>query len=387
MNNSRRTFLKLASLFTLSGSLPLLQACSANLQADAPLKIGYLPITDATPLLLAHAQGLFAKRGLIVEKPVLFRSWAQLVEAFLSGQVNVIHLLSPMSVWLRYGSQSTAKIVMWNHMAGSALTVGLDIHHLRDLSGKTIAIPFWYSIHNIVLQYLLRQNGLRVSEKPPRAGEVQLVVMSPSDMVAALAGKNIAGFIVAEPFNALAESKGVGKILRFTADVWRDHACCVTIMQQQDIDQRPQWVQSVVDALVEAQIFAQTQRHLVADILAKEHPQHYTPHSQTVLNTVLNPSPEAWQQYQNIVRHPEWHQQRIDFQPYPYPSYSEKMIELLQQTHIAGVHPFLEKLHPQTAAQELTDSQFVLQAIKTQDSANLFRLPENGQRIEELSID
>lgn len=387
MQASRREFLKLASLFSLSGSLPLLQACSVGRQADAPLKIGYLPITDATPLLLAHAQGLFAKRGLAVAKPVLLRSWAQLVEAFLSGQVNLIHLLSPMSVWLRHGSQSPAKVVMWNHMAGSALTVGLDIHHLRDLSGKTIAIPFWYSIHNVVLQYLLRQNGLRVSEKPPRTGEVQLVVMPPSDMVAALAGKNIAGFIVAEPFNALAESKGVGKVLRFTADVWRDHACCVTVMHEDDIKQRPHWAQSVVDALVEAQIFAQTQRHLVAGILAKDHPQHYTPHSQTVLNAVLNPDSEAWQQYQNIIRHPEWQQQRIDFQPWPYPSYSEKLIELLQQTHIAGVNPFLAKLHPQTAAAALTDTRFVRHALQRQNAFALFRLPETLQRSEELALD
>ncbi len=53
---SRREFLKLAALFTAAGSLPLLQACGqrAAQNPDAPLKIGYLPITDATPLLVAQ---------------------------------------------------------------------------------------------------------------------------------------------------------------------------------------------------------------------------------------------------------------------------------------------------------------------------------------------
>jgi ABC-type nitrate/sulfonate/bicarbonate transport system substrate-binding protein len=37
---------------------------------------------------------------------------------------------------------------------------------------------------------------------------------------AALANGSIAGYIVADPFNALAELSGVGKILRFTGDVW-----------------------------------------------------------------------------------------------------------------------------------------------------------------------
>ena len=131
---SRRDMLKLASLFTAAGSLPLLQACQRQQasQPDAPLRIGYLPITDATPLLVAHSQGLFQAEGLEVEAPVLFRSWAQLVEAFISGQVNLVHLLTPMTVWARYGSESPLKVLMWNHMAGSALTVLPGVNSVAD---------------------------------------------------------------------------------------------------------------------------------------------------------------------------------------------------------------------------------------------------------------
>src|SRR5690606_5464765 len=102
----RRQFLKLSSLFTAMGALPLLQMSQAARAAepDAPLRIGYLPITDATPLLVAHHNNLFQEQGLQVEKPRMFRSWAQIVEAFLAGQVNAVHLLSPMTVWARYGS-------------------------------------------------------------------------------------------------------------------------------------------------------------------------------------------------------------------------------------------------------------------------------------------
>lgn len=117
-------------------------------------------------------------------------------------------------------------------MAGSALTVQPQIERISDLGGKTVAIPFWYSIHNIVVQQLLQANNLSVTTKKPKENEVKLVVMSPSDMVTALANGVIAGFIVAEPFNALAEAKGVGKILRFSADVWRDHACCLTMIYE-----------------------------------------------------------------------------------------------------------------------------------------------------------
>jgi NitT/TauT family transport system substrate-binding protein len=109
---SRREWLKLASMFTVAGAAPLLGALSARAATDpnAPVRIGYLPITDATPLLVAHNNGYFEAAGLAVEKPTLLRSWAQLVEAFLSGQVNVVHLLAPMTIWARYGSQAPAKV-------------------------------------------------------------------------------------------------------------------------------------------------------------------------------------------------------------------------------------------------------------------------------------
>lgn len=101
---SRRDALRLAALFTAAGAAPLLRARAARAQADAdaPLRIGYLPITDATPLLVAHANGLYEAEGLRAQKPVLMRSWAQLVEAFLAGQVDVVHVLSPMAIWARF---------------------------------------------------------------------------------------------------------------------------------------------------------------------------------------------------------------------------------------------------------------------------------------------
>ncbi|MCP2040224.1 NitT/TauT family transport system substrate-binding protein [Neisseria sp. HSC-16F19] len=386
----RREFLKLATLFTAAGALPLLQACGQRQSAqaaDAPLRIGYLPITDATPLLVAHARGLFAQHGVTAERPAMFRSWAQLVEAFISGEVNVIHLLSPMTIWARYGSESPVKTVLWNHMAGSALTVAPDINRIADLSGQTVAIPFWYSIHNVVLQHLLRENGLKVTEKDPGAGEVKLSVMAPSDMVAALAAGTVAGFIVAEPFNAAAEVKGVGKVLRFSADVWRDHACCVTLMHEHDIDTRPEWTQGVVNALVEAQLWSNQNRAETAALLAKGQGESYTPHEEAVLKRVLAPEEAQWAQYvsDGVIRHPEWHQNRIDFQPYPFPSYTEKLVEMLQQTHIAGENHFLHKLNPQQVAADLVDTRFVREALKHNNAMAAFGLPESLSRTEEVA--
>ena len=146
------------------------QSAGTSSELETPVKIGYLPITDATPLLIGHANDFFKAEGLTVEQPTLFRGWNALAEAFFSGSVNLAHFLMPMTVWMRYSLQQQVKVVAWDHTNGSALTVaGEGINDIADLAGKQIAVPFWYSIHNVVLQMLLRNAGLTaVAQEPGR---------------------------------------------------------------------------------------------------------------------------------------------------------------------------------------------------------------------------
>ena len=385
---SRRQMLRLSALLTASGALPLLKAYEARAEdADVPLRIGYLPITDATPLLVAHGKGFFEEAGIKAEKPVRLRSWAQVLEAFISGQVNAVHLLSPMTVWARFASKAPAKVVAWNHTSGSGLSVLPHINSVKDLGGTTVAIPFWYSIHNVVLQVLLRENGLKPVSKrtgTPAANEVNLVVMAPADMVPALASKQISGYIVAEPFNAASEALGVGKILRFTGDVWKDHACCLVFMHERDIQQRPEWVQRAVNAMVKAQLWTREHRAETAALLSKDNPNQYTPHSVEVLSKVLAPpeTDDAVYIKAGAIKHPDWRERRIDFQPYPYPSYTEELIRRLRETLVEGDRAFLDTLDPAAAGRELVDDRFVKKAVIAAGGMAAFGLPESFTRTE-----
>lgn len=384
---SRRDFLRLAALLTGSLALPPL-ARAAN--PNDPVRIGYLPITDASPLLVAHSRKLFEAQGLEVEAPRLFRSWAQIVEAFMAGQVNVVHLLSPMTVWARYGSRFPAKVVAWNHMSGSALTVAPGIRNIKDLGGKKVAVPFWYSIHNVVLQHLLRENGLTVVTKPAeslKANEVALSIMAPADMGPALANGAIAGFIVAEPFNAAAETNGIGRILRFTGDVWREHACCVVSMHERDLKDRPEWSQKVVNAIVNAQHWLRENRQEGARLLSRDGPGKYTPFPSAVLERVLVPNAERQQQYvrEGAIRHPEWKDERIEYQPYPFPSYTEQLVQLLKTTQVEGNNSFLASLDPAFVARDLVDERYVKKSIAALGGLKAFGLPEKYTRSETLA--
>ena len=390
---NRRDFLRLSALLSSAGALPFLSACEKKethtAREEEPLKIGYLPIADSAPLLVAHHLGLFEETGVKAAKPVLFRNWASLVEAFLAGEVNIVHILSPMAVWARFSNHAPVQCVAWNHIDGSALTVANNINNIKELSGKTVAIPFWYSIHNILLQKELRQAGLTVTDKEnPKENEVRLTVMPPSDMLPALSNNAIAGYIVAEPFNAAAEIKGVGKILRFTGDIWQQHACCVVLMKEADIQNRPKWTQSVIDSLVKAQIWIKNNRLETAELLSKNGKNAYTPHEKAILQKVFAPSDDDLAHY--LAHHAlsgspkEW--QRIDFQPYPFVSYYEKLIELLGQTYVPNDTAFLHKLNPNQAAKELVNDTFVRQAIQKYNAQQLFDIPENWIRKEEMSV-
>jgi NitT/TauT family transport system substrate-binding protein len=391
---SRRDFLRLSALAGAGAASQLLFAGDALAQRfkgdDQPVKIGYLPITDAAPLLVAHGRKLFEAQGLKAEAPRLFRSWAQLVEAFVAGQVNVVHLLSPATLWVRYGAKFPAKVVAWNHVNGSALTVQNDIDHVSDLGGKTVAIPFWYSIHNILLQKLLAANKLavvtRARGEAVKPNEVNLVVLSPSEMVSALAAKSIAGFIVAEPFNAAAETAGVGKILRFSGDVWKNHACCVTFLAERDLADKPEWAQRVTNAIVNAQLWSRSNQIDTAKLLSSGDEHRYTPHPLQTLTKVLATTDYAAYEKRGIIAHPAWQQRRIDFQPYPFASYTEELVRAIGQTRVEGDARFLAKLDPKFAARDLVDDRFVRKAIDLAGGPAAFGLPANLLRTETIAV-
>lgn len=210
--------------------------------------------------------------------------------------------------------------------------------------------------------------------------------MAPADMTPSLAAKRIAGFTVADPFNAQAELLNVGKILRFTGDVWRDHACCVVFMHENDLEQRPQWSQAVVNAIVKAQLWIPSNRAETASLLAQSNPHRYTPHSEEILAKVLTPSKEDQPFYiqNNAIQNPEWQNQRIDFQPYPFASYTEELVRQLQVMQFGQGSEFLAHLDPSQIASDLVDNSFVKKAITQLGGPELFGLDSSYIRQEQV---
>ena len=339
---------------------------------DEVVRIGYIPITDATALLVAHAKGFFKDEGVESAEPTLIRGWSPLVEAFTAGRFNLVHLLKPIPVWMRYNNDFPVKITSWAHVNGSGLVVGRhkDANSFADLGGSQIAVPYWYSQHNIILQMGLRESGLKpvIKDKGSKlaSDEVNLSVMPPPDMAPALASQSIDGYIVAEPFNAAGEVMAGAKMLRFTGDIWRNHPCCVVCMNENTIQAKPTWTQKVTNAVVRAGAYAQQNKEEVAGMLSKDG-DGYLPMPANVVKRAMTHYDDDAYASPDAIHHPQWDIGRIDFDPYPYPSATRYIVDAMTRTKVGGDTTFLNDLDPDFVANDLVNYDFVRKAMSKVD--------------------
>lgn len=189
------------------------------------LKIGFVPITCATPIIIAEPLGFYAKYGLDVEV-IKTAGWAVARDKSLSGEYDAAHMLTPMPLAITLGTG--APRTPWTMPAveninGQAIT--LHIKHKdkmgpRQWKGFKFAVPFDYSMHNFLLRYFVAEHGLDPDK------DIQIRVMPPPEMVANLSAENVDGYLAPDPFNQRAVYDGIGFLHTLTKDIWDGHPCC-----------------------------------------------------------------------------------------------------------------------------------------------------------------
>lgn len=378
---SRRRFLQASAATGLVGATSLvapgsLLAATPEIEAparvdfDGVVRIGYIPITDAAALLVAHAEGYFQDEGLEVADPTLIRGWSPLIEGFAANRFNLVHLLKPIPLWMRYQNDFPVKIMSWAHTNGSAVVTGrhVEVNEFADLGGKSVAVPYWYSMHNVVLQMALRDAGLTpvIRDQGARleADEVNLMIMPPPDMPPALAARSIDAYIVAEPFNAAGELLARGNVLRFTGDIWKNHPCCVVCMNEQLVDREPEWSQKVMNAVVRAQGHIQDNKGEIARMLSRDGKAYLPMPAAVVERAMTLYSGNSDYTDSGAIRNADWGNGRIDFSPWPYPSATRMLVEAMNETLVGGDKRFLEGLNPQAVADDLVDYDLVRLAME-----------------------
>lgn len=278
MNKSPRYLSALVcSLGLLFGSL--------QIQAKETLTVGYLPILDHLTLLVSHSRDNASFREVEIS-PKLFRSWGEMAGALKAGVVDAAFILSPLAMEL-YNAGTPLRSILLAHRDGSAITVkaGSDIRSAADLKGKKVAIPYKVSTHTALLNKYLGNDGLSLNDITTR-------VIAPPNMLKAMQAGFIDAFIVAEPFGAKAQSKGLGNILVLTKDIVPNHVECIVVVRQEVLRKAPAAVQEWTASLVRAGRFIDQDKlengsKSVAGMTARK----YWPHAeQDIINGLQNPS-------------------------------------------------------------------------------------------------
>ncbi|WP_459615227.1 CmpA/NrtA family ABC transporter substrate-binding protein [Bordetella sp. 2513F-2] len=320
----RRAFIRSVgagtALAAVSSLFPMGLAKEAFAQSAGPLekpklKIGFIPITCATPIIMAHPMGFYARHGLDVEV-VKTAGWALIRDKALSGEYDAAHMLSPMPLAISLGA-GTGNAIPWTMPAvenvnGQAITLSMkhkDKRDPRDWKGFKFAVPFDYSMHAYLLRYYLAEHGL----DPDR--DVQIRAVPPPEMVANLRADNLDGFLAPDPVNQRAVYDGVGFIHTLSKELWDGHPCCAFAASRQFVTQMPNTYQALLKAIIEATAYAHDPAHR-KEIAAAIATPNYLNQPVTVVEQVLTGT------YADGLGNVRQVPDRIDFAPFPWQSFA-----------------------------------------------------------------
>jgi len=327
----RRRFLQAVGAGTaraaIASVLPL-GALQAMAQDKAPLekknlKIGFIPITCATPLIMAHPLGFYQQQGLQVDV-VKTAGWALIRDKMLNKEYDATHFLSPMPLAISMGIGSAAvpmEVATIQNTNGQAITLAnkhKDNRDPKNWKGFKFAVPFEFSMHNFLLRYYVAEHGLNPDT------DIQIRVVPPAEMVANLRAGNIDGYLGPDPFNQRAVYEEVGFLHILTKDIWAGHPCCAFGTSAAFIEQNPNTFAALVRSVLTASAMARDpkNRELIAKVIA---PAQYLNQPEVVLNQVL--TGRFADGLGNIKTVPD----RADFDPIPWQSMAVWMLTQMKR--------------------------------------------------------
>lgn len=247
------------------------------------LELGFVPLTDCAPLVVAQEKGFFRKHGL--EEVTLSRepNWKAVAEGIVSKRLDAAAMVAGMPLGLTLGLGGKTPVPMVTGLVlsrnGNAITMSkrlydAGVRNLADFKGAVAADPDRVhtlgmvhpaSMHNLIMRYWLASADI----DPDR--DVNLTVIPPPQMVATMKAGNIDGFCAGEPWNAHAVAEGIGFVMATDLDLWSGHPEKVLGVREDWASQYPETHLALVKALLEACEYCDDRRNRleIAELLAK----------------------------------------------------------------------------------------------------------------------
>lgn len=237
------------------------------------LRLGFVPLLDCAPLVMAQELGLFLKYGLRV---TLQRElgWATIRDKIIYRELDAAHALTamPLAATLGLGAGAcdcvTALVL---NLHGNAITLSRDLWNrgacdatsLRELVRRsrhertfTFAAVSKVSSHFFLLREWFSGAGIN----PDR--DVRIVMVPPPQMHANLKAGHLDGFCVGEPWNSVAVQARAGWCVAASAELAPGHPEKVLMARREFAEKRPAEHAALIAALLESCEFcAQPENH------------------------------------------------------------------------------------------------------------------------------
>jgi nitrate/nitrite transport system substrate-binding protein len=236
-------------------------AAGTDTPEKTEVKIGFIPLTDCSSVVMASVLGLDQKHGV---KFVLSKeaSWAGVRDKLINGELDVAHVLYGLIYGVHLGIGGPKKdmaVLMGLNQNGQAISLSQQLKDAGVTDGAslarvmaekkreyTFAQTFPTGTHAMWLYYWLAANGIN----PMR--DAKVITVPPPQMVANMRIGNMDGFCVGEPWNARAVLDKVGFTAVTTQEIWPDHPEKVLGGSAEFVSRYPNTARAVTAAVLEA---------------------------------------------------------------------------------------------------------------------------------------
>lgn len=249
------------------------------------LRLGFVPLADCAPVVMAYELGLFRKFGLNV---VLSRElgWATIRDKVVYGELDAAHALAALPVAATLGLGSLPHDCLTGlvlNLHGNAITLSNELWRQGVRDGASLREQMIRSRHRKTFtfgvvhrlsshDFLLRRWLVAAGIHPDR--DVRIVVVPPPQMVGNLRAGNLDGFCVGEPWNSVAVQARVGWCAAVSAELESGHPEKVLMVRREFAEKREAEHLVLMAALLEACEFCDTPSNHDQIIATLAQPRH-----------------------------------------------------------------------------------------------------------------
>ena len=238
------------------------------------LRIGYQLTTHQMAEIVAGEGGWWAEdlKQFGVKEILEFEypSGQSEIQAMYRGGLDIAYMgTAPIITAIAQGLD--AKIVSAVNINGSNLVLRPDVNYsgAQSLGGLNIATLSPGSIQDLVLKMWLKDNGMDNSK-------VNITVMNPEDAVTAISAGKVDGVFLPHPSPAIIESRGKGKSVVASGEMWPNHACCSLLISGKLLREQPELVKQIIKTHTKATEYVNAHPKEAAQIFAKKTKQNHT---------------------------------------------------------------------------------------------------------------